>query len=202
MTLMENIGAWGDSITYGAGDEESLGWVGRLRRRIEKDQYIETYNFGISGETSSDLLERFAIELKSVRPELIFIAIGANDSLFRQGAEHSTQVPRDVYKENLKKLFSLAKKASKYVFAIGLTIADDARTQPLPWGKAGKSYKAAFLKEYDEVLRATAEEEHIAYIDMWNTLSTGDLADGIHPNAAGYEKMHLKIYEAIKGLFG
>ncbi len=199
MTEMENIGAWGDSITYGAGDEESLGWVGRLRRRLEKDRDIETYNLGISGETSSDLLKRFAIELDSVRPELILIAIGTNDAMFKQGAEHTRQVSLDTYKENLRQLFSLAKQASKHVFAVGLTIADDARTQPMPWGTEGKSYQAAILKEYDEVLQATAKEEGIPYIRMWDVLTTDDLADGIHPNAAGYEKMYSAIYEAIGG---
>ncbi len=28
------IGIWGDSITYGAGDSEALGWVGRLRKSL------------------------------------------------------------------------------------------------------------------------------------------------------------------------
>ncbi|MCX6788241.1 MAG: GDSL-type esterase/lipase family protein [Candidatus Kaiserbacteria bacterium] len=199
---MENIGVWGDSITYGAGDEESLGWVGRLRRHIEKNSYIEIYNLGISGETSSDLLRRFAIELKSVRPEIILIAIGANDAIFKKGIEQERQVSPDRYKENLRQLFSLAKAASEQVFAVGLTIADDACTQPMPWGKEEKSYKMAILKEYDDALRAVAQEAGVAYIDMWNLLTIQDLADGIHPNAAGYEKMYRKIYEAIEGLLG
>ncbi|MDE1919193.1 MAG: SGNH/GDSL hydrolase family protein [Patescibacteria group bacterium] len=198
---MEKIGAWGDSITYGAGDEESLGWVGRLRRRFEKEKYVEVYNFGISGETSSDLLERFSVELKSVRPQLILIAIGTNDSIFTQGEEQGRKVSLEKYEENLKKLFSLAKQTSKQVFAIGLTIADDARTQPMPWGTTGDSYKSAILKEYDEVLQTTAQKAGVLYIRMWDVLTASDLADGIHPNAAGYEKMHLKIYDAIKGLF-
>ncbi len=199
---MENIGAWGDSITYGAGDEESLGWVGRLRRRFERDQYVEVYNLGISGETSSDLLRRFAVELTSVRPEIILIAIGANDSIFKRGVEQERQVSLDTYKENLKQLFSLARAASKHVFVVGLTIADDSRVQPMPWGKEGKSYKTSVLKEYDEVLRAAAREAGVVYLDMWNLLTIQDLADGIHPNAAGYEKMYRTIYGTIGSLLG
>src|SRR5260370_1258736 len=105
---IENIGAWGDSITYGAGDTEPLGWVGRLRRRVEKDHAISVHNFGVSGDTSKDLVERFASELNSVKPELILIAIGTNDSIFRRGNEETREVSKEKYKENLQKLFSLA----------------------------------------------------------------------------------------------
>lgn len=196
---MENIGVWGDSITYGAGDEESLGWVGRLRHRLDTEgRQIETHNFGISGETSGDLLKRFPIELESVKPQLVLIGIGTNDALFTQGAEDSTQVPLEEYRKNLERLFALAKEISKHVFAVGLTIADDARTQPLPWGREMNSYKAAILKKYDAELRATAQAAGIGCISLWDVLTTEDLVDGIHPNAAGYEKMSRKIYESIR----
>jgi lysophospholipase L1-like esterase len=86
------------------------------------------------------------------------------------------------------------------VFAVGLTLCDEALVQPVPWSEVGKSYKNSLLKEYDHILETTAREEGIGYIKLWDVLTKADLADGIHPNAAGYEKTYLKIYEAIRHL--
>ena len=55
---------------------------------------------------------------------------------------------------------------------------------------------------YDEVLRAATLEAGVTYVSMWELLTVQDLADGIHPNAAGYEKMYHKIYDTISGLLG
>src|SRR3989344_3552583 len=90
MTL---ILVFGDSITYGAWDTNG-GWVQRLRTYLDKKQladpklYYELYNLGVSGDTSTDLLERFEAETKqrikrmSAKEEIIIIvAIGTNDSI-------------------------------------------------------------------------------------------------------------------------
>ena len=50
---------FGDSITYGLNDDKG-GWVGRLRKELEKDNlanagHVENsvYNCGIRGDTTS-----------------------------------------------------------------------------------------------------------------------------------------------------
>ncbi len=197
---IETIGAWGDSIIYGAGDGESLGWVGRLRRRMEADHAIHTYNFGICGETSANLLSRFEIELKSIDPELVLIGIGTNDSLFRNGKEDERETSLTTYRENLEKLFRLAKAQTNHVFAVGLTAANDKLVQPIPWSTTKKSYKTSILKEYDEAMQEVSKANDVSYIDMWDILIPQDLIDGLHPDAVGYQRMYEKIYEEIKSL--
>lgn len=197
---IETIGAWGDSITYGAGDSESLGWAGRLRRRVETDHATALYNLGLSGETSTTLLPRFEIELKSFDPDLVLIAIGTNDSLFRDGAEDKRETPPTEYRANLDTLFRLAKERTRRVFVVGLMPAADSLVQPIQWSKTKKSYKTLILKEYDEILQESSKANGVNYIAMWEALTPSNLADGLHPNAAGYEKMYLRIHEAIKPL--
>ena len=197
---IESIGVWGDSITYGAGDEQSLGWVGRLRRRLEVDYGVHTYNFGIPAETSAGLLSRFKTELKSAEPDLVLIAIGTNDSIFRDDEGDKRETLPELYRENLKELFRLAKDQTKHVFAVGFTIAHDRLVQPLPWSTTRKSYKTSILQEYDEAMRQVAQANDVNYISMWDVLDVNDLTDGLHPNAAGYEKMFVKIHTAINSL--
>ena len=83
---------------------------------------------------------------------------------------------------------------------VGLTIADDPLVQPIPWSTTGKSYATSILKEYDTAARQVAEHEGVTFISLWDALTSADLADGLHPNAAGYEKMYLKIHAALRPL--
>src|SRR3989338_9595652 len=92
---MVQILIFGDSITYGAWDIEG-GWVQRLRKYLDKkvinsnyEEYYITYNLGISGDISGDIIKRFKKETedrlndKEHNESVIFIfAIGTNDCLF------------------------------------------------------------------------------------------------------------------------
>ncbi len=57
-----NVLVFGDSIAYGAWDEEG-GWVERLKRYLHHrttsyGEYHLVYNLAVSGETSRGILER------------------------------------------------------------------------------------------------------------------------------------------------
>ncbi|MEV5710891.1 cellulose binding domain-containing protein [Actinoallomurus sp. NPDC052274] len=44
--------------------------------------------------------------------------------------------------------------------------------------------------------------EHLHLVDMHAALTTADLADGVHPNATGYDKMAAAWYSALKSVSG
>ena len=106
-----NIGAWGDSITYGSCDSEALGWVGRLRKNLPTDDYYQLYNFGICGETTKDLLKRFPIELEAITPEKILMAIGINDSKLPEDS-NANSVPLEEFVNNLEQIIECAKEVT------------------------------------------------------------------------------------------
>ncbi len=188
-----DIGVWGDSITYGAGDSEALGWVGRLRKECEKrDEHAGVYNFGICGDTTEDLLARFEIEAKALQPDTILFAVGTNDAAYRAGSS-TTRVPLEEYKKNMQMLITQAKAFTEKVILIGLTRADEDHTR-----KSGTVFSNATTVEYNNCLRALAASESVAFVDVIDTVdSATDLADGLHPNAQGYEKMFQTILRAL-----
>jgi lysophospholipase L1-like esterase len=47
-----------------------------------------------------------------------------------------------------------------------------------------------------------AAGRHVHLVDMHAALTTADLADGVHPNAAGYDKMAATWYSALKSVPG
>jgi lysophospholipase L1-like esterase len=44
--------------------------------------------------------------------------------------------------------------------------------------------------------------KHVHLVDMYDALTTADLADGVHPNAGGYDKMAAVWYSALLGVPG
>jgi len=192
------IGVWGDSITFGACDTECLGWVGRLRKALFT-QYEGTsvYNRGISGDTSQDLMKRFPVELASLAPEVVIIAIGINDTVYRESQE-DTDVPLTEFKENIKELVRLARAQSKRMYIVGLTNVIDELLQPFPWSSSGKCYANAVIERFNRALEELCAELDVPYISTYGTLAAEDLADGIHPNAAGYDKLEKLIQSRIE----
>lgn len=149
-----DIGVWGDSITYGSCDSEALGWVGRLRKTRGADQdYGATYNYGLCGDTSDNLLSRFSSEFDSnlYGVELIIFAIGLNDSSIR-GEKDEFIVPLEKYRKNVKSLIAEGLGKGSKVCIVGLTNVDEMRTVPV----AGSSTKKKFLNKnviaYDAVV--------------------------------------------------
>ncbi|MDX6356639.1 MAG: hypothetical protein QOF98_3542, partial [Streptomyces sp.] len=41
---------------------------------------------------------------------------------------------------------------------------------------------------------------HVHLVKMYDALTTADLADGIHPTKAGYEKMSVVWYNALRAV--
>lgn len=57
---------FGDSITYGLYDKEMCGWVNRVRQELEKiNQNNFVINLGIPGQNSTNIKNRFELELKN-----------------------------------------------------------------------------------------------------------------------------------------
>src|SRR6267142_1070190 len=103
------IAVFGDSIVYGAWDKETGGWVNRLRLSFDEQNHVyhQVYNFGISGDTSYDLLERLGAEARSCEPDVIVISIGINDSCV-QIKNQQNRISKEQFKENLKIVFAKA----------------------------------------------------------------------------------------------
>lgn len=187
------IGAWGDSITYGSGDSEALGWVGRLRRALNPtNDVINVYNRGIPGDTSADVLKRFSVEAAAIEPNIVLIAVGANDSALREGRN---RVSLSDFKKNLRELIALARKHTDAIYLLGVTRPRGDIRRP-----SGSEFKVEIIQEYGKIIEEVAKEETVGYIDLFETVASSDLTDGIHPNNQGYEKMFATIREALSSL--
>lgn len=200
-----NILFFGDSITWGAWDEES-GWVNRIKKIVDKkiissnfEYYHDIYNLGISGDNTNDLLERFDSETLSridKDNETIFVfAIGVNDSQFVNG--EGNRIPAELFESNLRKLITKARNHGNKIIFVGLFPTDDSKTDPTIWD-TNKSYKLEYVSQYNNIIERVTNDENLEFIDIYNEFINKNykelLVDGLHPNAEG----HKQISEIIK----
>lgn len=190
---------FGDSITWGACDNEAGGWVTRLRNKFAADD-ISFYNCGISGDNSDDLVIRFQVEAESRKDDdgtTIIFAIGINDSQYT-GDRTNTRVSQEKFLANLETLIKQAQQVTNSILFVGLNRVEDAKLTPIPWGDENKNYDNENVSLYNELIRKAAEKEKLPFLDISSTLDVGDLEDGLHPNSTGHQKMAEEIEKFLR----
>lgn len=193
-----NICIFGDSIAWGAYDPEQGGWANRLRNYFEaQNKDINVYNLSISGDTTTDLLNRFEVEVKSREPNIVIFAIGINDAQSASGA-NSTRISIDEFKNNLKKLHLMTKKFTDKIIFIGLTSVDELKMKSV----FGSFYANQNIKYLDTEIKKFCEENNARFISMDGVVNIIDLDDGLHPNTEGHKKMFDKIRPEIETVIG
>jgi len=168
--------ALGDSLTQGYGLPQQDGLVPELRRWLDaRDIAAEIVNGGVSGDTTAGGAARVGW---SLTPEVdaMMVALGGNDLL--------RGIDPEVSRANLDAILAEAAAREVEVLLVGMTAP----------GNYGAAYKSAFDAIYPDL----AETYDVLLApDFFAGLGDGDPAalqrffqpDGIHPNAAGVERI-------------
>ncbi len=153
--------AFGDSLTYGYGAVEAA-----YPKQLEVLINRKVVNAGVSGELSTQGLQRLPLLLKQYHPKLVILCHGGNDIL--RGSS------KMLLKNNLLKMIDLSHKNGAEVLLVGVPSL----------GRFALTTEVL----YDEV----AEERHVLYeADILEEVESNPVlkSDRIHPNAQGYAKM-------------
>lgn len=171
----------GDSLSAGYGVAKENAYP-EIMKKLLKEKHsidIDILNGSVSGSTTSSLMSRLRW-YKKTKPDIVIIALGANDGL--------RGVPIDVITKNLDEGIKFAKKMSKNVFLMGMLL-------PLNYGD---KYRSEFEKTFVDL-----SEKHkinlmpfllkdIAGVKKYNQ------EDGIHPNPLGHEVVAKNVTKALK----
>ncbi|MBP9670259.1 SGNH/GDSL hydrolase family protein [Candidatus Woesebacteria bacterium] len=188
---------FGDSVTQAAYVKES--WVDQLKPILEtkySDSSVNTFNLGIGGNTTIDIVNRFDNESSARLPTDIIFAVGVNDSSYLI-ADNSPITTEEQFKTNLLSLIEKASKFTENITFIGTVLGDDSILKPYPGSSKGKSYSAQRTQKYDNILKELAEKNGCRFIYLMDKLEHLDFQDGLHPNDQG----HRKMFEVIKEYF-
>ena len=174
---IEKVLLFGDSLMsgYGLPEDDHLSVV--LEKSLKSDGYeIQIFNSSISGNTSSDGLDRIEDELSDASYDLIIIGLGANDMLRR--------INPDQTKQNLEDIINIIVNNDIKIILAGMVASPTN----------GLSYKKKFDKIYPD-LSKKFELELIPFLLKGVALNPSlNQTDGIHPN----EKGVLIISETLK----
>ena len=198
--------ALGDSLTRGTGDEAGKGYIGYLKDRLldKTDEEITLTNYGVKGQTSSELttqVKQQEIQRQVNNADIIFITIGGND-LF-QGGETLSHINDNTiselsaaYNENLKEILSILRSANEEapIYLIGLynpfsDLEDSELTSKIvrDWNYASSETSAAFAKTIFVPTYDIFQQNVQAYL----------YSDHFHPNKQGYELMADRVASLI-----
>ncbi|MFT4312663.1 MAG: SGNH/GDSL hydrolase family protein [Candidatus Woesearchaeota archaeon] len=201
---MFGISVFGDSITFGRGDNSNRGWCGRLQTYFESKNYYNClYNLGICGNTTQDLLQRFDTEAKArvtfIRDQdrqVILFSIGINDSRL-VGEQKIPETKISDFEKNIQVLIDKAKDYTKEILFIGLTPVDESITA----NYEETTFTNQRIKLFNEKLKELCQKNNIPFFDMFHKFSLLNyqklLDDGLHPNSQGYEQMYQLIKEFL-----
>jgi len=195
---------FGDSITFGLGDNLNRGWCGRLRKDFEnKDYYNFLQNLGICGDTTTTLLKRIKIEskarIKFLRHgdrSIIIIAIGINDSLIYV-SNKKPMINISMFKKNIHKLINISKSLTEEVLFIGLTPVNETICE----NYEGTQFSNNRINDFNNIIQEVCNQKDIPFFNMFEEFSKLNylelLDDGLHPNSKGYDKMYGLIKEFL-----
>lgn len=153
--------AFGDSLTegYGAGRDEAYPVV------FSRLTGIPVKNFGVSGDTTQDGLNRVE-EVAKLKPRVVLLCLGGNDTL--------RQIPRETTFANLEKLIDRFHREGSFVVLIGVRSASLLRDKNDEWFEKLAERKKVLL--LDDILDGV----------MFNRAL---MSDQLHPNAKGYAQI-------------
>jgi len=171
----------GDSFVNGTGDEEKLGWAGRLCAFLEaKELDITYYNLGVRRNTSGDIRDRWEYEcaqrLSDDSENIVVFSFGVNDTVIEN---NMPRVSKEQSIENTKMVLESALKKYR-VRMIG----------PPPIGDMVQNKS---IQELDKAFEILCSELSIPYLSVIESLLAEPIwleevlsNDGAHPKSAGY----------------
>lgn len=200
---MKRILCFGDSITDCGRNYDDLkslgdGYVSIIRQHLPENQY-ELINKGISGNKVADLIERLDKDCIGLKPDIVSILIGINDTWhfmrdepYPNGIEAEMERFEKVYKEMLERLHQA-----------GISHIRIMEPFVLPDPEDRKNWRTDLDKRI-QIIRHLAKAYQCEFIPLDGMINAAGInssfkdysEDGVHPTLKGHQ---LIAKEWLKG---
>lgn len=202
-----NVVALGDSITYGTGDSKKMGYIERVRARLEEKEGLPVFvkNHGVPRLTSENILEKLkdnSVQEEIKKANYIFLYIGTND--FRKWikptgeklAVKNMMKGKTIFSGNLQEILGELRSenslAQIYVFGLYHPYTEFENQQEI----------LDIIELWNhEMVNATNKFEDTYFIptlDLFlNKPKTDYFQDKLHPNSNGYQAIADRALERI-----
>jgi len=176
------IVAFGDSITAGAGVDETEAYPARLEALLAEAGFrYRVINEGISGDTTSAGRVRLST-ITALSPEIVILELGGNDGL--------RGLPVENTRANLDEIVVALREAGISVVLVGMTLPPN--------------YGPDYISRFEQLYSDLAQQHGLTLIPVLpdGVDPTSDLVqeDRIHPTPAGHRLLAERVMKALRPL--
>lgn len=177
--------AFGDSLTAGYGLPAGEGFTDQLQVWLEGEleQPVQVINGGVSGDTSSggrSRLDWALSPIKSGKPDLVILELGANDAL--------RGVAPEITRDNMDAMLKTLTDRNIPTLVAGMLASPS-------WGP---EYEATFNTLYPELAEQYGVPLYPFFLDGVATITELNQSDGLHPTKEGVAVIIEKIGPYVK----
>lgn len=174
---------FGDSLSAGYGIAREQSWPALLQARLHAEKFPhQVINASISGETTAGGKSRLPAALKRHRPQVVILALGANDGL------RGLQLAQT--RDNLLAMTHAAKSAGARVLIAGMQLPPN--------------YGPDYAREFSALFASVARQEQVALLPfLLEPVALDDTAfqpDRLHPTAAAQPAILDHLWPVLKPL--
>ena len=171
---------YGDSLSAGYGLARNEGWVHLLEQRLHARYPDYTVaNASISGETTLGGANRIAETLRTHRPAVVILALGANDGL--PGASPESM------RSNLERIIDAARRAKARVLLVGMRVPPN--------------YGRTYTEKFEATFREVAKSRRVPLVPFLLEGFAGKReyfqSDNMHPAAVAQPVMLETIWKPL-----
>jgi acyl-CoA thioesterase-1 len=172
---------FGDSLSAAYGLAPEQGWVHLLGERARRGGLDWRFvNASVSGETTAGGLRRLPEDLKRHKPDLVVIALGANDALRGQ--------PVQGIRANLERMLKLARAAGAEPVLVGIMIPPN--------------YGIDYAAQFRDLYPALAKQLKVPLVPflLEGVAEKPDLflPDQLHPSAAAQPRLLDNVWKVLE----
>jgi acyl-CoA thioesterase-1 len=185
MAAEKTILVFGDSLSAGYGLARNESWPALLGQQLrEKGSAYQVANASISGETTAGGRSRFDAALKQFRPQIVILALGANDGL--------RGLPVKQMQDNLATMVRSARQAGASVLIAGV--------------KLPPNYGPAYTQDFEAAFAAVARTEKATLLPFLLEPIAAERSnfqsDGLHPVAAAQPRILAHVMSRLQTMLG
>jgi len=181
--ISPTILVFGDSLSAGYGIAIQQSWPALLQARLQQEHFPQTVvNASISGETTAGGRSRLPAALMQHRPQIVILALGANDGL--------RGLPLEAMRANLAAMVRAARAAGARVLIAGMQLPPN--------------YGPDYTRNFNGMFATLAKKEKAALLPfLLEPIALDDTAfqpDHLHPTAAVQPQIRDHVWSVLKPL--
>jgi acyl-CoA thioesterase-1 len=181
MAPAATILVFGDSLSAGYGLSREQSWPSLLEKRLREENFtFALANASVSGETTTGGANRIEGALKTHRPDIVIIELGANDGLRGQSL--------DTMRRNLEAMVDASRRAKAEVLLVGMRLPPNY----------GTAYVEKFQRTFAEIARAKKVALVPFLFEGFAEEARFFQSDRVHPTSEAQALMLETVWKGLK----